>query len=330
MRACRSIPVVLLALVACGKPKERPEIERQPQAKLSLGLASLPAETRVIIGISVARVAGSPLSRRLAGELLARDPDAWARLRAVLDRCELDVERDVRSMTIAMSEPTDVALLAAGRFDEPSLAGCVRTEVAGAGGQLREVSLAGRTLHGAISPDGAAQVWMVGDGEAVVLATSERWLRSIVDPAAPKLGTRADTLALLAGVDQTVAAWGVGYLPPGAGARLVEIAGGAIGSPARSVAFELDAATGLTAAVRLEMAHPDDAAGLAAFARGQQGLLSMAAQRFGLGRLVARIHITSEGATVQVALALDEAELRQVAAAFAPQHTGSNDERRSD
>ncbi len=299
MRACRSILPIFLVLAACGKRKDeaRPATPAAAQgdagARLTLGVEALPATTRVILGISVEKLAGSPLARRLLAEALARDPELRPRIDSLLARCQLDVVRDVSSVTIAMGLPEDVAVLARGRFQPAAMQECVRAETA----------------------DGT--VFMTQAEGGLIAATSRGWLAAITDPAVEKIGTRADTQALLRRVDRDAAVWGVGQVPPEAGQRLVEVAG--ISQPARYVSFEVEADEGLTLRLHLDLASTQDAATLATFARRQLDLLAVAAQRWGLGQVVNKTEITSGGASVKLVLRLDPAELARVEAALAKQ-----------
>jgi hypothetical protein len=306
----RSLAAIALALVlpACGKDKgERPRAEPQgssappPVAKVA-EVSGLPADTRVLLEARVGPLAASPVVRPIVERVLARDPGASARLEALLRRCKIDLVRDVERLTIAMREPTEVALIVIGRLDEAAVTACVAAETGG----LTTTQKQGLTVHAA----GAAEsrVWLTFAAGALVASSSERWLETLLDATGPKLAARPD---LYARVDRSRALWGAGTMPPGVGTRLTELTRGAVKQPARAVSFTVDASgPALAAALRLEMQDEADARELAAFTRGQVDLLAIAAQRFGLGRLVARTQINAEGAGVTLALRVDEQDVR--------------------
>jgi len=310
--------LALVGAATCGKGKSQPsQAQAQAQALAELGLGALPAETRVVIGASVPRLAASPLARRLIGEILGRDADAEQRLLELLARCKIDPARDVTSVTIAMAEGQDVALLARGAIDGKALVECVRAEATANGGSFAEKPLGGHTVYTATSQSGAQRVWLaIGSDRTVVAALSEAWLGKVLDPAAPKIDGRADTMALVKRVGPDAAVWGVGYLPAGAGAQLVKLTDNQVTQPAQSVAFEATFGNGLSAMLRLDMKSTSDADKLASFAKGQLDWLGVAAQQVKLGPLVSKAHLTTEGQSVKLAVKLDDADVKQLEAAL--------------
>jgi hypothetical protein len=304
--------------LACGKGKaESPEAKEQAQTAQTLkaqGTAQLPAETRVVIGVSVPKIAASPLGRRLAGELLGRDADAEQRLVDLLARCKVDPEKDVDTITIGQ----DIALLVRGRIDEAALVACVKAEATAAGGTFADKPVAGRTVYAATSKDGAQKVWFTFDPDhTVVVSLSEAWLGKLLDPKAPKVESAKDTAALLARVSRDAAVWGAGFLPANVGGNLVKLTDGQVTAPAQSVAFELRLDKGLAAFLRLDMKGATDAERLAAFAKGQLDWLAVAAQRYAVGPLVSKIQIVSEQASVKFSVALDDADVKTLETALA-------------
>jgi hypothetical protein len=312
------LSALILCASACGKGKAgAPEAQAQARGLSELGLSALPAETRVIIGASVPRLAASPLARRLLGEILGRDAEAEQRLGQLLNRCRIDPEHDVQSVTIAMAEGQDLALLACGTVDGKALADCVRAEAQSGGGSFVEKSVAGHTVYTATSASGTQKVWLTfGADRTVVAALSEGWLTKILDPAAPKIESRADTMALVKRVAPEAAVWGVGYLPAGVGGQLVKLTQGQVAQPATSVAFEAAFDHGLAATLRMDMKSTDDADHLATFAKGQLDWLTVAAQEVKLGQLMAKAQITTDGPSVKLAVKLDDADVRKLEVAL--------------
>ena len=305
----------LLLLLACGKEKDRgsapPPTKEEGRA---LDVATLPAETRVIIGARVPQILASPVLRRLVDRALAHDPDARARLESLLGRCKIDLSRDVERVTIAMADAADVALLVSGKIDPAALVACVRAEA----GELSESQHDGRTVY-ATGRDGQ-RVWLTVAEGSLVAATSERWMDALLDPAKPSIATRADTQALLARVDRDAAVWGVGYLPPGSETRMAELTGGKVAAPPKAVTFTvtLGKPTPIDASLRLEMASPGDATALVDVASKQRDLLAIAAQRHGLGRMVSKTNIDADGTGLRLALRLDEPDVRLLEEAMSP------------
>jgi hypothetical protein len=306
--------VALACMSACGKEKGSAPAAATTDPGAPLDVATLPAETRVIIGARVSKLLGSAILRRLVDQALAQDPDARARLESLLARCKLDLARDVERVTVAMAEPHDVGLLVHGRIDPQALLGCVRAEA----GELTETQQGGRTVY-ATTREGN-RVWLAFDGTTVVAATSERWIATLLDRARPSIQTRADTVALLAKVDRDAAVWGVGYVPPSAETRMGEITGGKVTAPPKSVTFAVQTdkdPSPLSAALRLELASPADATALIDLATRQRDLLAIAAQRFGLGRMVSKTQIDAEGRDLRFTLRLDPPDVRLLEEAIA-------------
>jgi hypothetical protein len=309
---------VLLCAAACGKgTASTPEAQAQTHGTGELGVSALPAETRVIIGASVPRIAASPLARRLVGEILGRDPEAAQRLGQLLGRCHIELEHDVNSITIAMAEGQDVALLARGSVDGKALADCVRAEATAGGGSFAEKNLAGHAVYTATSASGTQKVWLAfGADRTVVAALSEPWLAKILDPAGAKIEGRPDTLALIKRVPAEAAIWGVGYVPATVGGQLVKLTQGQVAQPATAVAFDASFDHGLTGTLRMDLKSTDDADHLATFAQSQLDWLTVAAQEFKLGQLVAKARITTDGPSVKLAVKLDDADVRKLEAAL--------------
>jgi hypothetical protein len=303
MRSLRSPATCLIfaaCLGACGKSKAPPE-----PAKPASAAVALPAETRTVIGVDVAKVAASPLAVRALRALLDADPDTRARVDSLLARCKIDLAADLKSVTIGMGGPDDVAMVIAGRIDENTLVGCIREAV--------PVEQRGRT-YVATAKDGRIVYFAFGGEPTLILATNAAWLGKIVDPAAAKLG--GATAERLAKVGPRAAVWGVGELPAGVGQKLVELAKGEIAAPAQSVAFEveLDGGGGMSASLGADMASAADADKLAVLVKSELGWAAVFAQRWGLGRLVAKADVRTDQRGVRVSLKLDDKELAEVAA----------------
>ncbi len=317
--------VLGLGFLACkGKaqpPGDEPgkdQAAAQQGALKAQGTAAFPAETRVIIGLSVPKIAASPLARKVASDLLARDPDAAQRLTDLLSRCKLDPEKQIDSITIGMAAGNDLALLVRGRIDGQTLVSCVRAESTAAGGTFTDKQVSGHTVYTATSKDGAQNVYFTFEPDhTVVVALSDAWMGKILDPKAPKIDAAKEMVALLERVAKDAAVWGAGFLPPGVGENLVKLTEGQVAQPAQSIAFEATFDKGLAALLRLDMKGATDAEKLAAFARGQLDWLAIAAQRYAIGPIVSKIQIVSEQASVKFSARLDDADVKTLEAALA-------------
>ncbi len=302
MRSLRSLVVGAVLVAACGKGKVEPE-----PAKPASPAVALPAETKAIIGVDVARVAASPLAVRAVRGLLAADPETRTKLDGLLARCRLDPVADLKTIVVAMAGPEDVAAVVTGRVDEKALVACIR--------ETSAVEQRGR-VYASTGKDGQKVFFAFGGEPSMVLATTEAWLGKIMDPAAAKVG--GATAARLAKVSPKAALWGVGELPPGVGQKLVELSHGQLTAPASAVTFEVELGAGVAGSLVAEMASADDADKLAVLLKSQLGWAAVLAQRWGLGRLVAKAQVHTEqheqGQGVRVSLKLDEKELGEVAA----------------
>lgn len=308
-RRLLALALVLVLLASCGKDKAAPGVpDASPPApsRASLGeVSDLPAETRVFLEARIAPLMGSPVVRQIFERVLGRDPEARTRLTSLLERCKVDLGRDVERVTLAMADPTDVALLVRGHLDEAALLECVRAE---AGGLTSAPHPGGLTVY-ATQGEGS-RVWLTFTQGLVVVSSSEKWLDAVLDEKGEKVASRPQMTALLGQVDRQASLWGAGTMPAGVGERLTELTRGAVKQPARAISFTVHAGAMLDARLRLEMVDEADARELATFMKGQIDLLALGAQRYGLGRTVARTQITTDGASVALALKLDENDVR--------------------
>jgi hypothetical protein len=328
----RRIALVLAALAAvwvglaaaCGKGKAEPSAAAGPstdQSSAALkaqGTDALPGETRVVVGLSAPKIAASPLARRLVADLLGRDADAEQRLVDLLGRCKIDPEKDVESLTIGMAEGQDLGLLVRGKLDEKALAECVRAETTSTGGTFVDQQTLGRTVYVATSKEGGQKVFFTfAPDKTLIVALSDAWLQKILDPKSPKLDGTKEMVALLGRVSKDAAVWGTGFLPAGVGKNLVEVTGGQVTQPAESVAFEATFDKGLVGTLRLDMKGATDAEKLAAFVKGQLDWLAVAAQKYSIGPIVAKIQVVSEQASVKISVHLDDTDVKTLEAALA-------------
>jgi len=309
MRSLRSLIVGAAVVAACGKGNSQPGAEKSAAAE-----AAFPADTRAVIGVDVARVQASAVAVRAVRAVLDRDPETRAKLDALLSRCQIDPGADVKTLTLGMAGPEDVAVVVVWQAKTPATPSTIdEAKIVACFGQTSTVEVQGRR-YVSTGKDGQQVFFAFGAEPSLVLATSDAWLAKVIDPAAPKLG--GAMAARLAQTSPNAAVWGVGELPPGVGAKLVELSQGQLLAPATAIRFEVDLSTGVLASLSAEMQTPADAETLAALVKSQLDWAVVAAQRWGLSRLVAKTQVRSESNVVRVSLQLDEKQLEELAAAF--------------
>lgn len=307
------IVVVLLAL-ACGSKGA----EEKAPAPFADGAAMFPAETRALVGVNVGKIGASPLARRVVEWLLDSAPAQKQELTALLEVCAIDPAKDVDSVAIGVGAgPSEIAILAKGRFDEARLVPCLRQTMAKKGTEVAEKKIAGRTAYSAVDPVSGTAVWIVfGDGTGVVIATGEAWLGKVLDPAAPKASGNADTQSLIGRVGSDAAIWLAAYLTPEASQRVADVTKGAVKKGPPSLTAELALAETASLRVELDVAAPDDAMAMVDFARSQHIWLTLGAQKYGIGRIVNKLNFAAEGKVVAITLNLDQEEIEKLALAL--------------
>jgi hypothetical protein len=304
---------------AAGEPPGGSTLESAP----ALDVLDLPAATQVVLEARVAPLAASPLARRLIDGALAQDAESRGRLDALLARCRIDPARDIDRLTLAMKDTAEVALVAAGRFDAAAIVACVRAEA----GELEETRHAGQPVHGTARRENP--VFFTAGASRIVAATSRSWLHAVLERGAA-LRDRPEMAALVGRADRAAALWGAGLMPPGAGDRMVALTGGEVKQAARAVSFQVDLGreAPLQASLRLEMADASDAQALARFARAQLDILTIAAQRYGLGRLLAKTKIAAEDQGMILSLRLDGDDARLLDEALASRQAENKEQGR--
>jgi hypothetical protein len=305
---------------AAGEPPAGAGAESAP----ALDVLDLPAATQVVLEARVAPLAASPLARRLVDGALAQDAESRARLDTLLARCRIDLARDVDRLTLAMKDTSEVALVAAGRFDAPAIVACIRAEA----GELEETRHAGQAVHGTARRENP--VFFAAGASRIMAATSRSWLHALLERGAA-LRDRPEMAAIVGRADRGAALWGAGLMPPGAGDRMVALTRGEVKQAARAVSFQVDLGgreAPLQASLRLEMADASDAQALARFARAQLDILTIAAQRYGLGRLLAKTKIAAEDQGMILSLRLDGDDARLLDEALASRQAENKEQGR--
>jgi hypothetical protein len=297
------------------------------------GLAAVPATATVVVSIDVTKVAGSPLVQRAVEKLLLQDQDLAGRWERLRQECKLDVVASVRHLVLALGPKPEspangeggapVLMVATGKLVESELAACVRSLVGKGGGTLSAKTEAGRTLYQA--KEGNRTVWFgFGRPDTVVLGSREDFVIEALSNG-KKVADNAELRAFIDLADQKQSLWAAGQVDVAIGERLLIPAAGTLKAGPRGFVVAADAASGLKASLGAVMASVEDAKALELLAKQQLGLLAMAAQVKGLGRLVGKITAVAEDRVVRIAVALDPTEINQLLSAVDSASTGSQD-----
>jgi hypothetical protein len=107
--------------------------------------------------------------------------------------------------------------------------------------------------------------------------------------------------------------WAAGRVSPSVGKGLASATGGKI-QPPRAMFGHVAAETGLTVELGVELVSPEEAKSALSLAQNQLRLLSQVAQKWRLGRAVAKIRTETVGPTLYLRAVLTDDELRQVLA----------------
>lgn len=323
-RAVMLLCALAVATGGCkGKQEEAPGGQPPPPRAVT-GLSAVPRDATALVGVNVASLRSSWLVRRAVAQMFRRDPGLEERIEQLARACKLDPAADLDSFIIGVSgAPADpdssgeheAVMVVTGTFAEADLASCVGQSVAEDGGSLTSQRVDGRTLYRVGQRSGGRDsVWFtVSAPRTLVIATSSSWLARAVGDG-DKIADSPSMAALLERVDQDAGIWVAGEIDQRVGAGLVELTAGAVNSPPRAMFGHgrFDAGAGFV--LGAVMSSPEDAKYLVSLAKDQLSLGVWAAQRYGLGPLVSKLGVDSEGKTVYLRLSLSEEELRQVLA----------------
>lgn len=317
------LSVLALGLAASGCKSKRKEAPPPPIA----GLAAVPATATVVVSIDVPKVASSQLVGRAVEKLLLQDTELAGRWQRLRDECKLDVLAAVDHVVLALGAKAEsgppVLLIATGKLVETELAACVRGLVGKGGGTLSAKTAEGRTVYQA--KEGNRSVWFgFGRADTVVLGSQEAFVMEALG-AGKKVSDNPALKAFIDQADQKQAIWAAGQVDAALGERMLRPAAGALKAGPRGFVVAADPSSGLRAQLGAIMASAEDAKALELLAKQQLGLLAMAAQVKGLGRLVGKISATAEGNVVRLSVSLDPTEINQLLSAVDSDGTGSQD-----
>lgn len=309
--------------MATGACREK-STEEAAQAAIAAveGMNAVPASADVVVGAEIGPLSRSVLIERAVTRMLSSDPGLQGDLEALFTGCGFDPVRDLSTVLVAMDNPAEgapgssdrVLLVASGRMSEGKLAACVGKHMSRLGGQLVEKSVSGRVHYQADAPPGRMDVWFAfGSPQTLVVSSSQEFLTEALSDG-PRLAADSQMAELVHRARVPAASlWAAGRVSPEVGKGLAAATGGQVGAP-RAMYGHLAAENGLAAELGVELASPDEAKSAVSLANGQLRLLSQIAQKWKLGRAVAKITTEAEGSTLLLRVALTDDELRLVLA----------------
>jgi hypothetical protein len=311
------------AVLAAGGCRER-TVAEEAQATVAAveGMNAVPASADVVLGAEIAPLARSAIIERAVVRMLQSDPGLQAELDKLFKGCGFDPVRDLRTVLLAMDTPAagkageadPVLMVATGRLSEGKLASCVGQHMSQLGGSLVEKAVNGRVHYQADAPPGRFDVWFAfGSPETVVVSSSPAFLAEALADG-PRLASDSQMAELVHRARvQGAALWAAGRVSPEIGKGLAAATGGQVGPP-RAMFGHLQAETGLSAELGVQLASAEEAKAALSLATNQLRVLAQVAQKWRLGRAVAKVTSEVAGATVYIRVALSDEELRQALA----------------
>ena len=316
--AALAAAVLAAAGGACNKKSEREEAEAAIAAVE--GMNAVPASADVVLGAEIGPLSRSSLAERAVGRMLASDPGLQGELDKLFNGCGFDPVRDVSTVLLAMDSPAQgggadrVLLVATGHLSEGKLASCVGQHMSKMGGSLVEKSVNGRVHYMADAPPGRLDVWFAfGSPETLVVSSSPEFLAEAL-AGGPRLASDGEMAELVRRARVVGAGlWAAGRVSPEVGKGLAAATGGKVGPP-RAIFGHLAAETGLSAELGVELASPDETNAALSLAKNQLRLLAQVAQKWKLGRAVAKVTTEAAGSVLYLRVTLTDDELGQVLA----------------
>jgi hypothetical protein len=305
--------IVTVALAGCKKKKESPE---PPPAPLPVaGLAAIPADATVVVGLDMAALADSALIGSALGRMFEGAPGLATRFERLATDCGVDVTRQVTHVHLAMApggtgSARRALLIATGVLDEVGLSRCLQAGVGAGGGKVTVRTAGGRSLYQLV--EGRHTVYFgFGQTDTVIVGPDQAWVEAALGDG-PKVMDASMLSPYLRAVDQRQGLWFAATMDRELGAALVRSTEGKLTAAPIAVYASADVTDGFAARVTFAMPSADDATALAAFSRGELALGSMAAQVMGLGPVVAKIGVGVERDQVIFRANLTNSELKDV------------------
>ena len=309
-----------IAAAAAGCSEKSATEQAQATVAAVEGMNAVPASADVILGAEVGPLARSALIERAVAGMLTADPGLRGELEKLFAGCGFDPVRDLSTVLLAMDNPGEgtssdrTLMVATGKLTEGKLAACVGKHMSQMGGTLVERAVNGRVHYQADAPPGRLDVWFAfGSPQTLVVSSSAEFLAEALGKG-PRLasdGLMAQLIHRAHAPDAAV--WAAGRVPVAVGKGLASATSGQVGPP-RAMFGHLAADTGLTVELGVEMESPEQAKAALSLATNQLRLLAQVAQKWRLGRAMAKVTTETVGATLFVRAKLTDEELRQALA----------------
>ena len=214
--------------VNCSEKKKKESIVNPKEIVVPDGFEYIPAETEMILNYEVAAVGASPLVKKVVQQYLVREPGLKTRIDELFSACDIDLEKNIDQIAVALGRSTDESLLVAkGRLSEPAIKECVQEAMKTSGGSLVEVKSTEPVVYQAKRSSGS--VWFAFPKPGIVaVAKRLAWLRRAVGNH-PKIKKNSVLMGVIRdGTLPDAHIWGAG-LPRGEiGAGLVKVSQGKV------------------------------------------------------------------------------------------------------
>jgi hypothetical protein len=307
------LPVtIVLALASCRRGPGA--VARDPL------LAGLPAETRVVASVDLARVRAAPLWARLAA-LAEDDAGDRARIQALTARTGLDPLRQIRRIVAAFPDSArargQFALVVDGQgFDEKRLVAYARQEGAARGLHIEASSRGGRTLWASTGPERTAG-FFVGSDRFVLGGGGWAELMLALADAAPRPPSAADSEELAhlsARIDRTRALWFAAIIPLDVRRVLLDDPRHDSAASVTRLAAAIDLGPGLTADLVADLSNGVDARVLVERIQVsvREAKRNAKVLMLGLAPYLDALSARAEGPSLRVKLALTEPQVRDL------------------
>jgi len=317
-RAALALALAALAsLAGCGR---KPGGAAGPSPELT-GLAAVPSTADVIVGMDAGRLAESPIVTRAIEMLLAREPDLAARWQALRESCKLELGQVNRLMIALGPTPAGgrigtgpLVMIATGKISEADLLKCVRDIVGKGGGSLIVKYPDSRPLYQV--KDGARTMFIAfGRPDTVILGNNEAYVNEAVG-AGRKALDDPELAGWLKLANQNAPVWVVGRVADRLKAGLVRASNGTLKAGAKAYVGALDLTGGVKADLSALMESPEDAKQLESQLNLNLIGLSWAAQVASLAKVVQKVAIKAEDASVRFSVPLTMEDVNHVLSAL--------------
>jgi hypothetical protein len=331
--ALAAVAALTAASASCGKKASAPS---GPPPELT-GLAVVPANAQVIVGVNPAKLTDSPVIDRQVEQLLLREPLLAERWHALASDCQIDLVKQVKRVMLALGPNAElgtgpVLMVAVGSIPELDLKQCVVKLVGTGGGTVTGKMVLGRTLY--LAKDGNRSMYFAySRPDTVVLSADEAYITQALGDG-KKATDNPDLTAWRKLIDENAPLWAVGHVDPRLRSGLVELTDGKVAVGPAAFALNADLTDGIALQFNAVMDDAAHAKSLESYVKTLMGLLTAAAQLKSLGSVVGKVSVTSDRELVKLRVVLTVNDVNLLLSALddtrgseqdrAPPHSGSD------